>query len=161
MSEEVWKSVEGFPNYEVSNLGRVKSLNYHRENREQILKPIIKNKYLVIMLYSQDMKKKTKRVHCLVALAFIPNIENKPTVDHINRNKLDNRVENLRWATRSEQSLNKDNYHLGTNTGEPYISFDQKQNLFRVQKRIQGIDHRKYFHILEEAIQFRNALLSI
>lgn len=47
-------------------------------------------------------------VHRIVALAFIPNPDNKPTVDHINRNPSDNRISNLRWATRIEQALNRE-----------------------------------------------------
>lgn len=58
-------------------------------------------------------KNQNKKIHRLVAEAFIPNPENKPTVAHINRNRIDNRVENLRWATTLEQSVNMD-YHRVT-----------------------------------------------
>lgn len=55
------------------------------------------------------------KVHRLVADAFIPNPDNKATVDHINRNKIDNRVENLRWATMLEQSINKEYNRVAIN----------------------------------------------
>lgn len=71
---------------------------------------IVTNKlgYKLLRCRLQDGKWTVALVHRIVALAYIPNLENKPTVDHINRNPSDNRVENLRWASRLEQSLNRD-----------------------------------------------------
>ena len=111
MENEIWKDIRGYEGiYQVSNLGRVKSLEREvmRSNgritylKECILKPRIRKGYLVLNL-SLKGKKKTFAVHRLVARAFIPNPENKPTVDHINENKLDNKLSNLRWATQEEQ----------------------------------------------------------
>ena len=101
---EIWKDINGYEGlYQVSNEGRVKSLNYNHTKREGILKPQkLKNDYLKVTLY-KDTYKNQKLLHMLVAEAFIPNPLNKPTVNHINHNRQDNRVENLEWATYPEQ----------------------------------------------------------
>ena len=66
-----------------------------------------------------EIEGKIYKLHRLVAMLFIPNPENKPLVDHINRNKSDNRVSNLRWATHRENNLNKkNNYDVGKRRGE-------------------------------------------
>ena len=111
---EIWKDIEGYEGlYQVSNLGRVKSLPHFRKNgysgyvtKEKILIPSYQdNGYQIVNLFS-DNKRKTHTIHRLVANCFILNPNNKPCVDHINTDKADNRVENLRWVTHKENMNN-------------------------------------------------------
>lgn len=100
---EEWKDIEGYPDYMVSNLGRVKSLKF---GKGKILKPqTLNNGYLIIGL-SQNGKRTPFLIHRLVAEAFIPNLDNKHCIDHINTIRTDNRVENLRWCTQKENLNN-------------------------------------------------------
>ena len=102
--EEIWKPICGYEGlYEVSNLGRIKSLRDKNGNREKILKTIKdKDGYLKINLWKED-KMKTFRVHRLVATAFISNPNNLPTVNHIDENKENNVADNLEWMNLSQQ----------------------------------------------------------
>ena len=112
---EVWKDVKNYEGYYiVSSMGKVKSLdrivlgkNGVSSFRSGKLKSNVTDRwgYLLVLL-SKNNKQKLCRIHRLVAEAFIPNPENKPHIDHINTDKKDNRVENLRWATRSENMNN-------------------------------------------------------
>lgn len=98
MREENWKPVEGYENYEVSDFGRVRSLNYRHTGETKILRPgRDKDGYLQVDL-CKDRKKKTFKVHRLVAVAFVPNMFGLNEVNHINEDKTDNREENLMWC---------------------------------------------------------------
>lgn len=96
---EVWKTIEGYEKYSVSNLGRIRRSDDHK-----LLKPVKNyNNYLVVGL-SNNGSVKTKRVHRLVAEAFIPNLLNKPEVNHLDENKSNNAATNLEWSTRIENA---------------------------------------------------------
>jgi len=123
LKKENWKKVEGCEFYEVSDFGNVRSLdkpvngwNGVKTKTGRILKPGIRNGYKSIVLSDGD-KQKNAHIHRLVAYAFIPNPQNKETVNHIDGNKLNNHVDNLEWATRSEQQQ----HAFRTGLYKPYI----------------------------------------
>lgn len=104
---ENWKTVKGYPMYEVSDLGNVRSLNYRRTGKGQVLKQSDNNSgYKCVVLTGEDGNPRRMMVHRLVADAFIENPLEKPYVDHINTEKDDNRAVNLKWVTASENSRN-------------------------------------------------------
>ncbi len=112
MEKEIWKDIvyDGvtYEGYQVSNLGRVKSLNYNHTGKSRVLKCVPStNGYLVVCLHN-NMKTKNYKIHRLVAEAFLPNPDNKPEINHKSEDKLDNRVENLEWV------WHKDNCNHGT-----------------------------------------------
>ena len=112
MQEEVWKDVVGYEGlYEVSNLGRVRSLSRevsHVEKGQKYIRDgrVLKYghahgrhyKYLLVCL-CKDKQRSMKRVHRLVAEAFIPNPDNLPMINHKDENPSNNRVDNLEWCT--------------------------------------------------------------
>lgn len=103
--KEIWKDVVGYEGlYEVSNLGKVRSVS--RGNRKGRVRVLYQSgRYLDVVL-SKEGKHKTHDVHRLVAMAFIPNPNNKAQIDHIDGNSINNNVTNLRWATPKENNNN-------------------------------------------------------
>ena len=99
-------------------------------------------------------------IHRLVAIAFIPNPDNLPEIDHINQNKLDNNISNLRWIPKNENHLNK--YHKIGASGHHNIQYDKRVNTYRVSftRRPARINIGSFKNI-EEAIQARDDYLSI
>ena len=99
MTKEVWKDIEGYEGkYQVSDSGRVKSLNYRRSKKEKVIKSWKrKDGYLQVVL-CKDGENKNYLVHRLVAQNFIPNSENLPEVNHKDEDKSNNAVNNLEWC---------------------------------------------------------------
>lgn len=112
---EIWKPIPEYKDYyEVSSMGRVRSLDKrlpHPRNKAMvlpkkghILKPGLDKDGYVAVTLCKEGKTKTFKVHRLVALAFIPNPDNLPEIDHRNARKYDNRPENLRWCTTQQNA---------------------------------------------------------
>lgn len=96
---EIWKDIKGYEGlYQVSNLGRVKSLNYNHTGKEKILKEGKCSGGYVCVHLCKKGKMRTVLIHRLVAQAFIPNPDNLPQVNHKDENKQSNIVENLEWC---------------------------------------------------------------
>lgn len=106
---ERWKEIKDYEGkYEVSDFGRIRSLsrslptNYNQVIPERILKPVFHTLGYCSVLLQVDGLVKRANIHRLVALAFIPNPENKPQVNHKDGNKANNQVSNLEWVTHRE-----------------------------------------------------------
>ena len=98
---EIWRDILGYDgDYEISNLGRIRSFKRYETGR--VLKPSTSRGYKSVTLYLPNGALKCPTVSRLVAQAFIPNPKNKPEVNHKNGIKTDDRVENLEWCTRIE-----------------------------------------------------------
>ena len=165
-----WKDVVGYEGlYQISNQGAVRSMDreymaYHWKSKElrlvrktgKVLSKLNDNRgYHKVNLGLNNQHK----VHTLVALAFIPNPEGKPTVDHINRDSQDNRVSNLRWATYSEQNLNQ-HHALGV-SGERHIQYNKTKKHYSVRvKRNKITKCVGCFKTLREAMEARNDYLN-
>ena len=137
MSKEVWRDIEGYEGkYQVSNKGRVKSLNYHRSDKKKILKQSKhKSGYLYVALY-KDGERKYYGVHRMVAQAFLSNPENYPEVNHKDENPLNNCVENLEWCTREY------NINYGTRI-ERFVK--------TVSKQVMCVETGEIFNTIKEA----------
>lgn len=135
--EEIWKDIDGFEGiYQVSNLGNIKTLqrNIYRKKTgklhyiqpEKLLNPsLLPIGYYYISMHNKGLQK-VKSIHSLVANAFIPNPENKRTINHKDGNKLNNRVDNLEWNTDKENL----NHALDTGLKKRYGVIAYNENIY-------------------------------
>lgn len=104
-----WKTITGFPDYEVSSDGDI----FNRRQDRFIHGCLDRtNGYLVVNLYNDDGKPHKRYIHRLVMEAFVPNVNNKRTVNHIDCDKTNNSLDNLEWATDSENMIHAFNNGL-------------------------------------------------
>lgn len=156
---EIWKDIEGYEGlYQVSNLGRVRSLDRnvlitrldgskHNHEYKGVLKNqrVHRDKYLITSLCKNGTFKSCK-VHRLVAQTFIPNPENKPQVNHIDGNKQNNCVDNLEWVNASEN--NNHAFKLGLRKISEYHKKVAKE--FK-SKKVQCLETGEVFNSAKDA----------
>lgn len=134
MTNEIYKPVVGYEGlYEVSNIGNIKSLYLKGKRRDKILKPQanIRDSYFQVVLHKDGIKRKYP-IHRLVAKAFLPPIDDKPFVNHIDSNKQNNNVENLEWCNNQENiihsfksGLRKVTKIRDVDTGEIFLGYEK------------------------------------
>lgn len=143
---EEWRVIQDFPNYSVSNLG-----NVINNKTNKLMKINIKGGYSNINLVN-NKKRKIFKVHRLVAMAFIPNPESKPEVNHLDKNRSNNNISNLEWNTHKENCKHKSN-------GLIYKS-NKNKHIYRLDKESEEVIE-KYNSIEDAGIwAFNNKLTS-
>ena len=110
---EIWKDIKDYEGiYQASSFGNLRSLNYKRTGRVQVLKPAMDNKGYLRTALMKNGVLKTVKVHRVVLQTFVANPENKPQVNHINGIKNDNIVENLEWTDNRQNQIHAINLGL-------------------------------------------------
>lgn len=145
--KEIWKYIKGYKGrYQVSNLGRVKSFVRNKNGRK--ITPFICGEYLAFWLTSPGNKRRIMFLHKALLLTFKKNPKNKKEGNHLDGNKLNNALYNLKWATRSENQ--KHAYLTGLQVGisrPGELSNYRKLNQLQVNKirkyLTEGLPHRK------------------
>jgi hypothetical protein len=159
---EIWKDIPEYEGrYQISNLGRVKSLKW---NKERILKPSKnKNDYLsVVLCFYGDYSRTSMLVHQLVAIAFLNHIPcgHKLVVNHINFDRKDNRLENLEIVTHRENGNMK---HLPSSSKYTGVSFHKRDKVWQANINIKGKQKYLGSFICEEKANeaYKNAVKQI
>ena len=150
--EEIYKKIDGYDNYEISNFGNVRNTDSGK-----VLKPCINScGYYIVNLY-KDRNCKSFYTHRLIALYFIPNPDNLPFIDHIDRNRSNNSIQNIRWISHSN---NNRNIPKKQNATSRYMGvyFNKGAGKYRAQIRIDNkLIHIGYYEKEEDAAKARDA----
>lgn len=148
--EEEWRPVVGFERYAVSNMGNV------RRGMKLLTPCLDTDGYRQVNLYAGG-KRTTRKVYRLMMDAFCPNTEDKPCIDHINRVRTDDRLENLRWATSSENARNRP----GIVEDMIGIGWSKKNSTYMVRLAVDG--SQRYYgsrKTIEDAKALRDDVLA-
>ena len=151
-------SIPDCQDYFINRKGEVLSKRVSKDGR--IKKQFLNNGGYYTAGFEINKKHKTLPIHRLVAKTFIPNPNNHEFVDHINRDKLDNRLENLRWCSR-EINCQNSSIRKTNKSGYKQISWQTRDKQWSVRiERNKKYVCRKCFKKLEDAIEFRNKILT-
>ena len=149
---EQFRELKEYPGYKIGNRGTIigkygKAMKYciHHVG------------YYYINVCNNGLMKKMC-IHRLIALAWIPNPENKPQIDHINKDRKDNRIENLRWATAME-NMNNLSISKSNTSGTQGLCFHKTRKTWVVCKAIMGVKHFKSFKERSEAEAYLKELV--
>lgn len=145
-------NIKDYEDYLIFEDGGVFSIKTNK-----FLKPGNSKGYLTVRLYKNDNKPKKFLVHRLIALYYIPNPNNKPFIDHIDRNRLNNSIDNLRWVTYSENNINR--FVKPNKLKEKNIS--KNKGGFQVIIERNKITYTKHKKTLDEAKIQRDLMLSM
>ena len=144
--------IQNYPNYLIYQDGKVFS-----KKRNKYLKPQMNYKgYYKVRLYNSGWEQLS--VHRLVAIHYIPNPDNLPIVDHINRIRDDNRVENLRWSTSLENTQNQGT-RITNKSGFKNINYVKRDKCWKYKKTINGKRIQKYFDNKIDAICYKYIMI--
>jgi hypothetical protein len=157
LENEEWKYIQDTNNmYQVSNLGRIKSFKKYKDGK--ILNGNISDDDYII--YNLVINDKPLRIsnHQLVAKHFIPNPYSYIIVDHINGDKSNNRVDNLRWVNESQNTLNS---KISKRNTSGYKGVHREKNLWVASWVVNSVVRRKRFRNKEDAIEYRNKMVNI
>ena len=157
---EEFRIVDEFDNYSISNLGNVRN-----DKKGTFIKGRNNGRgYLRVTLFKNGIRQMFS-IHRLMGIAFIENVNNCGEIDHINRNSLDNRLDNLRWVSSSQNKANRGkfkntsstfigvSFHKRYNKWSSYIIIDYKnKHLGRFNTEIEAFDCRQKY-ILENNLQ--------
>ena len=142
---EIWKQIDGYGKYYVSNFGRIKNID-----TERILKQRKRKDGYYQICFNKDRKAKCFRIHRLVAFSFLG--DSNLSVDHIDHNKSNNEVTNLRYATKSQQKQNTKSYKNSTSNYKGVFKF---KNKWQAQIQING--NKIYLGLFENEIDAAHA----
>ena len=140
--------IEGFENYLIHRDGRV----YNQKFNRFLKKRLMNSGYYYVNIWNNG-KGKNKTIHRLIAIHYIPNPHNLPCVDHIDGNRTNNDISNLRWCNHSQNGQNS----CGRNKIKNITK--HARGRFQFHKKYKGVRYSKYFKTLEEAIEYKENFL--
>ena len=148
---EEYKIINGFENYEISNLGNIINI----KTGKNIKQNQNKQGYMTVNIINNDKIYKKCLVHRLIGFTFILNPNNKPYIDHIDNNRSNNNITNLRWCLPIENTFNS-KIPKTNKSGFKGVHYDKSKQLWRaqIQKNLKIID-LGYFFDINDAIKAR------